>query len=76
MYPYMKLPAPLSLLNYNYADCRQHLIYITWPIFMRLAHIYIYIYIYIYTHTRPNLLICTHICMHICVNISYNSMQL
>ena len=49
--PYMqnifkKCPAPLSKLNYNYADQPRHQMRINWPIFLRLTTIY-YIYIYI-----------------------------
>ena len=53
-YQYKKCPASLSMQHYNYADRRHHLMYIIWPSFMILTHMYIckylhvYIYIYIY----------------------------
>ena len=34
---YFKYPYMLSMLNYNYADRHQHLMYINCPIFMRLT---------------------------------------
>ena len=48
IYPYIqnefkKLPVPLSMLNYNYVDRLGNLMYINWPIFIQLTHIYIYI---------------------------------
>ena len=54
---FKEFSATLSMLNYNYADQRQHLMYINWSTFMRLTHIFVYIYMCVCAHVGHNIYI-------------------